>query len=310
MNQALKPISSRDQEGMQCLHRGEMACLLADGRLHLQHGPIDLLISVDADDAAKEDAFDQAKERFVGLLQSLANELPLLRCQFSTLDQAAVKGLVGQRMVHAVAKFSSRFVTPMAAVAGAVADEILATMTQAKHGLRRVSINNGGDIALYLAPGESYAIGTCSNPNNGQVAASFTLTSVDAVGGVATSGWRGRSHSLGIADAVTVLATSAAQADVAATLIANEVNLSLPEKIGRSLAQELTPDTDLTDMYVTTSVLELSPDEVAEALQNGVVFAQKMITQGLIISALLSLKNSIRVVGEDYRNLRLNTTGP
>ena len=309
MNQALKPMSSRDQEGMQCLQSGEMACLLADGRLHLQHGPIDLLISVDADDAAKENAFDQAKERFVGLLQSLANELPLLRCQFSTLDQTAVKGLVGQRMVHAVAKFSRRFVTPMAAVAGAVADEILATMIQAKQGLRRVSINNGGDIALYLAPGESYAIGTCNNPNNGQLAGRFTLTSVDAVGGVATSGWRGRSHSLGIADAVTVLATSAAQADVAATLIANEVNLSLPEKIGRTLAQELTPDTDLTDIYVTTSVLELSPDEVAEALQNGVVIAQKMIAQGLIFSALLSLKKSIRVVGEDYRNLRLNTTG-
>ena len=43
--------------------------------------------------------------------------------------------------------------------------------------------------------------------------------------GIATSGWRGRSFSLGIADAVTVLAATAAEADAAATVIANAVDL-------------------------------------------------------------------------------------
>ncbi len=282
---------------------GAMASLLADGRLHLQHGPIDLLISVDADETTKNAAFDRAKQCFVNVLEGLAQELTLLRRPSSALTKNEVQGPVGQRMVLAVAKFSSRFVTPMASVAGAVADAVLAAIIQSKLGLRRASINNGGDIALYLAPGESYAIGACNDLQHGEVAASFTLTSADRVTGVATSGWRGRSYSLGIADAVTVLASGAAEADVAATLIANAVNLPLQEKVGRTLAQELVPDTDLKGMYVTTSVAGLSSAEVSDALRNGVVVAQQMIDQGLIISVLLSLQQSVRVVGKDYRRL-------
>jgi ApbE superfamily uncharacterized protein (UPF0280 family) len=67
---------------------------------------------------------------------------------------------------------------------------------------------------------------------------------------VATSGWRckgkgGRSFSFGIADAVTVLAGSAAAADAAATVIANAVDLPGHGAITRRPASAIDPDSDL-----------------------------------------------------------------
>ena len=93
--------------------------------------------------------------------------------------------------------------------------------------------------------------------------------------GVATSGWRGRSFSLGIADAVTVLATNAAPADAAATLIANAVDLPGHPAVTRVPARELAPDSDLGDRLVTQGVGPLSPREIAGALEAGLRRSRK-----------------------------------
>ena len=92
------------------------------------------------------------------------------------------------------------------------------------------------------------------------------LDAASGVGGIATSGARGRSFSLGIADSVTVLARDAATADVAATLIANAVNIDSPA-IRRRPARELDPDSDLRDLPVTVSVGALdAADDIEAAL--------------------------------------------
>ena len=49
------------------------------------------------------------------------------------------------------------FITPMAAVAGSVADEIVLSFRKA--GIDRAYVNNGGDIALHLTPGQQYDVG-------------------------------------------------------------------------------------------------------------------------------------------------------
>ena len=160
-------------------------------------------------------------------------------------------------MAAAIAPHRPAFITPMAAVAGAVADEILAHMTAAAP-LARAYVNDGGDIALHLAPGETL---TAAGP-----ATRTTIAHADPVRGIATSGWRGRSFSLGIADAVTVLAATAAEADAAATMIANAVDLPHHPAISRAPANALQHDTDLGSMLVTTAVGPLSASEVARAL--------------------------------------------
>jgi ApbE superfamily uncharacterized protein (UPF0280 family) len=395
------------------------AAMLPDGRrLHLQDGPIDLVIEAFGPAEAVRAAYAAAIARFDGLLDELCSELPLLRAA-ARPDGTALTGVVARRMYAAVAEHvvtavsvsaeapaaepasaipplgvipglvpgthsspgsqASRlpgrsvgsrheagndfgegsdlgeatdvgeasdlgaggavpddalFITPMAAVAGAVADEILAAMlaagaaggesdgaeaggqlsrspsarTQLAHPppthppLSRVYVNNGGDIALHLAPGERLRVGLVDRPDRPSLDASALfarteLSAEDGVGGIATSGWRGRSFSLGIADAVTVLAATAAAADAAATVIANAVDLPGHPAIVRAPARDLAPDSDLGDRRVTRAVGALSAGEIDAALSAGVAVAEGLVRCGLITGAALHLAGATRIVG-------------
>jgi ApbE superfamily uncharacterized protein (UPF0280 family) len=281
---------------------GPVDALLPDGRrLHLQHGPIDLVIGVDGD---RDRAFGAAVARFATILDELVAELPLLR----QADGPRPEGAVARRMHDAIAPHRAKvFVTPMAAVAGAVADEVLAAMRAAMQAtipatipaaipgavrLDRAYVNNGGDIALYLAPGQSFRLAVASPAN--RALGVLELVAADGIGGVATSGQGGRSLSMGIADAVTVLAATAAGADAAATLIANAVDLPGHPAVRRMAASRLQPDSDLGDRAVVTGVGDLSPAEVAEALDRGLEVAQAMRRAGLIAGAGLFLRGQAR----------------
>src|SRR5690606_38926436 len=112
-----------------------------------------------------------------------------------------------------------------------------------------------------------------------------TIRTEGPVRGVATSGWRGRSFSLGIADAVTVLARTGAEADAAATLVANAVDLPGHVAVTRRPARDLAPDSDLGDRPVTTGVGPLSPGEIGAALARGLAVAEGFRRRGLIEAA-------------------------
>jgi ApbE superfamily uncharacterized protein (UPF0280 family) len=361
--------------------------MLPDGRrLHLQDGPIDLVIEAFGSPEAVRAAYAAAIARFDGLLDELCAELPALRSPVrgegtalagpvalrmyaavaehaagtsevgattdvpATLDGAAVpfsclreKGPEGRLRARPAepggeARPSPRriptpcgrrpssgaarhrlpaalgegkpdiapFITPMAAVAGAVADAVLAAMLVAAKDaatpFTRAYVNNGGDIALFLAPGERFRIGLVDRPDRPSLDASalFARTELspeDGVSGIATSGWRGRSFSLGIADAVTVLARTAAAADAAATVIANAVDLPGHPAIVRVPACEVQPDSDLGDRRVTRDVGALSADEIDTALSAGVAVAEGLVRRGLIAGAALHLAGATRVVG-------------
>ncbi len=265
---------------------GPQAAWLPDGRrLHLQHGPIDLIVEAVGDAAEVTAAYDQAQDAFRPVLEDLVSELPLLRTPLYKIKSAPA-GAVAGRMLRAVSPHDGDFVTPMAAVAGAVADHVLAALCRGRN-LRRAYVNNGGDIALYLAPGETFAAGA---PHMAKI----EISSADKVRGIATSGWRGRSHSLGIADAVSVLALSAAAADAAATLIANAVTLPGPAPVRRQPARELAPDSDLGDRLVTVEVGVLNDGEKAAALERGLKVAQVMHRHGLIVDASLYVQGQSR----------------
>ena len=126
--------------------------------------------------------------------------------------------------------------------------------------------------------------------------ASFDICDNAAVRGVATSGWQGRSHSFGIADAVTVLAANAACADAAATRIANAVDVGHPA-IRRRSACELDEQTDLGDRAVTVDVPMLPADALDAALDAGAVLARAMVQSGVIDSAALVAQGRWRTLG-------------
>jgi ApbE superfamily uncharacterized protein (UPF0280 family) len=264
--------------------------LLADGRrLHMSDGPIDLIIEGFGTPEAIDAAYGAAQQRFTGLLDELCAELAALRRPASP-DAAVLTGPVARRMEYAVQPFAAQaFITPMAAVAGSVADEILAAMVAAAS-LTRAYVNNGGDIALHLTPGTSFVTGLVDRPDRPGLFATTHIAAGDGIAGIATSGARGRSFSLGIADAVTVLARTAAAADAAATIIANAVDLPGDERIARVPARELQPDSDLGDIAVTRMVPPLPQDDIATALQAGLAKAEDLRERGLMEAAALHLQ--------------------
>lgn len=298
---------------------GATAAWIAGQRLHLQHGPIDLIIGADGATDKGGAAFAAAADCFADLLPQLVADLPHLR-QPASPDMPVLKGPVAALMQAAVMPFLSGpapapFITAMAAVAGSVADHVLAAMTAAAGpGLQRAYVNNGGDIALTLGPDACFDIGVADDrdvrysdfmqsghagqPVTLPVYGQIRLTRANGVGGVATSGWRGRSLSCGIADSVTVLAANAATADVAATLIANAVTVESGQ-VKRAPASEIDPDSDLGDRLVTVDVGRLSDDEVAAALTHGQRLAASLCATGHIVAVYGRLGGRGFVVGQE-----------
>jgi hypothetical protein len=275
--------------------------MLANGRrLHLQDGPIDLIVEAWGSEGNIRAAYDAAVRRFTGLLDTLCEELVELRKPANPFT-CALQGKVARRMHAAVAPYAAdHFITPMAAVAGAVAEEILGAMVDAAH-LDRAYVNNGGDIALHLGEGEHFTAGLVDRPDQPGLMQTTIIEADDPTRGVATSGRHGRSFSLGIADAVTVLARTASQADAAATIIANAVDLPGHPAIVRCPAHDLQPDSDLGARLVTRDVGDLSRYEVEAALKAGVDKARALLGQGLIESAALRLHGETRIVAPKAR---------
>jgi ApbE superfamily uncharacterized protein (UPF0280 family) len=281
---------------------GSQAALLPDGRrLHLQHGPIDIIAEAFGDAEEVRLAYGQAARRFETILGELVTELATLRLPITDAG-LVVAGAVAQRMVAAVWPFRQHFVTPMAAVAGAVADEVLDAMLAGRR-LASAYVNDGGDIALHLAPGERLRAGLVANPDAPALDERIEIDHAMPVRGLATSGWRGRSFSLGIADAVTVLAATAAAADAAATLVADAVDCDHPA-IRRAPAKALRDDTDLGDLLVTVDVGALPARMIDRALASGVRRAAAFRRARLIFAASLVLQGRVRIVGP----LRTNQT--
>ncbi|MEM7376951.1 MAG: UPF0280 family protein [Pseudomonadota bacterium] len=261
-------------------------------RLHLQHGPIDLLVDCHGPTRAVELAYARARARFSSVLPELVDELPTLRA--ATTAPCALQGAVARRMHAATLPHAAQgFITPMAAVAGAVADDMLSVVWDS--GLQKATVNNGGDIALRLAPGARARVCVASLANT--ALAHLDIRNTDGVGGLATSGSGGRSLSLGVADTVTVLAGCAADADAAATVIANAVDLPGCPRITREPACALAPDSDLGDRPVVTQVGVLHTDEVGRALDSGARVAKSWVDGGHIVAAALFLRGEHRVVG-------------
>jgi uncharacterized protein len=270
--------------------------MLADGRrLHLQDGPIDLIVEAWGSEVNVRAAYDAAIRRFTGLLDTLCEELPELRKAADPVS-CRLQGKVARRMHDAVAPYAADyFITPMAAVAGAVAEEVLGAMMDAAS-LDRAYVNNGGDIALHLGAGEQFTVGLADRPDRPGLMQTTVIEADDPTRGIATSGRHGRSFSLGIANAVTVLARTAAQADAAATIVANAVDLPGHPAILRCPARDLQPDSDLGARLVTRDVGDLSHHEIDEALEAGADRARTLLAQGLIESAALRLHGETRIV--------------
>lgn len=270
------------------------AVTLPDGRLHLREGPIDIVIGLSGTRAACAQARTLATAAFAGVLAGLAAEWPLLQAPLG-VEPPPLQGPVARRMLAACWPHRRGCITPTAAMAGAVAEHVRDALAPTP-GLASAYVNNGGAIALHLAPGERLHLGLVRSLAHAAPQGMVRVRAEDAVRGLATSGRAGRSVSPGIADAVTVLAADAAAAGAAATVIATAVDVDHPA-VRRAPASSLDPDSDLGTLPVTTGVGPLPPEAVAQALCAGEAAAERLLAAGLIQAALLTVGGALRTVG-------------
>ncbi len=267
--------------------------IMEDGRrLHMHHGPIDIVADAFGEQADVDKAYAQAADYFQDILETVVKDLAFLKKPVGDIDPLRL-GTAGRRMYQSALKFGDRhYVTPMAGVAGTIADGVVAAM-DAGCNLQKIYVNNGGDIALYLQKGEIFTAGIVNNPDRPELNGAVSLSQGDGVGGIATSGWRGRSQSMGIADAVTVLAECAADADVAATLIAGDVWVDDPA-VHQKRAIDVDEHSDLGTHLITTGVEALPYEKKKLALERGLKTAADFMQRGLIRGAYLSLQGETR----------------
>lgn len=235
------------------------------------------------------------------ILGELREVLPVLKRKASMVKNMRALPEVARRMVEAAKAVDGLSLTPMAAVAGAVADLLLERIL-CEYELDFLFVNNGGDISVYSKDGAGFRI-ALAEIHAGALRQVFWVSGLERVG-VATSGLGGRSFTLGICDSVTVFAESGALSDAAATFICNASFLG-PGCAETAKAKELDPLSDLEEEEVVLSRRRLKEEEIREALKRGKEAALSLKGRGVILEAFLCLEDLCDSTIEDGSKIRL-----
>ena len=266
-----------------------------DTTILLNHGPISMTLSARRETIPSREAAEcgavQVVEMFDALVASncFAEARNFIEYVDTTRREEFPETLT--RMFDSTAALREPFFTPMAAVAGTFSD--LAVEAMAAAGADYAVANNGGDIAYRLPAGRSaFKVGVISDLKHNKVTHILTLAPDLRKGGIATSGFGGRSLTRGVASAVTVLARSSSEADAAATSIANATDCDDPA-IVRCLACELDTTTDIPGLSVTKEIGPLCTASIRGALEKGAKRAEELCERGMIRGAVLFLAGAV-----------------
>jgi len=263
---------------------------IAPGKVLLEYGPISMVIEAGKNGRPMTTAALKGADTAVQQLEALSGVLQkgkVLTAR-STIDE--VNPDILNRMIEVTKATGEPDITPMAAVAGAIAERVMEAVIS--QGATRVIVNNGGDIAFRLEPGTSLRAGIVTDLAGGNITHFLDIKEEYGLGGIATSGFGGRSFTKGIASAVVVLAETAAQADACATMLANAVNADDPE-IKRSPAELLDPLTDIRGQMVTEKVGKIDRQKVQEAILSGQNKFYSYRNRGLLFGTLIALQGHI-----------------
>ncbi len=265
-------------------------------------GPATLVVSGQKD--GRPVTLDRtAVETYVGrILCDIRENLPVLKQKAARITKAEWLSEAAQRMIRAVKAIDETTLTPMAAVAGTVADLVKEHLV-GTHEFDFLSVNNGGDISVFNRPGRMMGIGI--GDINRNVATPYVLKIAGGGSfGLASSGFGGRSFTLGLADVVTVIAGTAALADAAATFIGNMTTADAPGIVRRK-AREIDPLTDIPEEMVTVDRGDLHNGTVLAALRYGWEHAVRLKSAGVITDVLIILKGEMMSTINENSNLRL-----
>ncbi|MBI5586409.1 MAG: FAD:protein FMN transferase [Deltaproteobacteria bacterium] len=258
----------------------------------VDYGPLTLTVSVWADGEPRPVMAARAAVLALEVLGELAAIQPLMKKPSGKIKNPANGPTLLSRAVQ-ICRAISPELTGLAAVAGLTADEVL--QEAVRLGADRVIVNNGGDVALITCADQPVRVGLKTHPE-GEVTHYLEIAAEDKIGGVATSGWTGRSFSTGVADIVSVWAGDCTTADAAATWIAARTDVR-SGRVFRTPAGALDPETDIPLLKVTREVGRLTQREKKVALEKGLAEAERLVEKRIIRGAFLAVQGETRWIG-------------
>ncbi len=270
---------------------------MGSGKYYLDYGPVQMTISAFADGQPLDGEILQVERYVHDLLEELAACLDVAKRPLTAQDSVKKLPKILKSMNAAVMVAEDTALTPMAAVAGAFADAV-ADFLVVKNATR-VIVNNGGDIALRLAAGDSAVVGLQSDLDGRNFSHTFRVEGTSNCRGIATSGLGGRGFTKGIASAVTVLAKSSRVADACATSIANWTTVDDPAVL-RLPAAVLEPQSDIKEQLVTVGCSSLEPQAYLRALQGGMARAGQLLQDRIILGAAIFAGTYMSVLPESF----------
>ena len=275
--------------------QGEYKCIeeMDDGTVIVRRGPMLMSIFVSDGEKPITHLAKEGAQTALEVLETLAKFRNVITRNIGEIGSSESLPPIVRKMVSASRKFEDPTVTPLIAVAGAGADEVADFIFNTGHA-NKVVVNNGGDIAIRLKNDEVVRVGIKSELTDKAVAHVMTITLSDKIGGVATSGFGGRSFTRGIANAAVAVANDATSADVAATIVGNATDVESPS-VTKVLAKELYEGTDIPNLSVTKTIGRLKKWEVEEALHRGMQTAEAFQERGLIRGVFLAVKDQHRI---------------
>jgi len=255
---------------------------LQNAYVQVSYGPMELGVQLEGDKETLRVCCEQVPGMAQDLLTEVASYQPIMRMKGCELAVKERWPRVVRRMVRSVQAVASNELTPMAAVAGAISDEVLLRLLEGSGGrLTRALVNNGGDMAVY-SPHELVRVGIRGSGTTDESMREIVAPKMNIPYGIATSGWRGRSFSQGIADAVVVVGPEGAVADAAATHVGNHVGDEGIETVKRQKALQLDPETDIPNLWITVECGGLTRDEKKRAIKNGMDSAIRLLDEDMI----------------------------
>lgn len=252
---------------------------LKDKRVFIDYGPVSMVITAKGSKGMMTDVAADSFSVVEEALNEISKALPQLKRYPGELQAGEFPGLPG-KMIEAVKSVGEPTLTPMAAVAGAIADMVADWI--ASQGAVKVIVNNGGDIALRLKGKEEARVGILSSPDEKKMNKVITIHEEDGIGGICTSGLGGRSFTRGIANEVSVFSKRCITADACATHIANVSYVKSPH-VSVMKAGDIDAASDIADLTIVTAVEALDEKEIKRGLAQMKNEMQRQCKRGNLI---------------------------
>ncbi|KJS29524.1 MAG: hypothetical protein VR64_20415 [Desulfatitalea sp. BRH_c12] len=261
----------------------------SDGRILVECGPMRMVIGAYKDGISGIEDPHTVAAIAISFFTRVAEGKRRLAMPAQRIDRLPDDAILAE-MIQSTSRVGDPDLTPMAAVAGTLADAVADWLFE--RDMTKVVVDNGGDIAIRLGPGENVVVGVCPQPGARHLTRRILLDARCPSWGVATSGMGGRSFTRGIASAVTTVSHRASLADAAATAIANACFVP-DEAIRQAPAELIDPDTDIPGVPITVQVGRVSSEKLRQAGENTRKKAEEIQKRGIISGALIQVGHTI-----------------